>query len=428
MRRANRVLAVMASVMFLTGTVTASVDPIDAAWRLADEGRDLSAVELLRSLSYRPDGSIANDMAVDTVKQLAPRLNGLSEPTIADAAAVGPPASVGNVAAVTAAERRDAIAAITAKARDRRIVILNEAHDSSEDRAFGLAVARALRPLGFTMLAAETFNNADDPADTDMTALGTRGYPVRNRTGVYTTDPVFGDFVRQALALGYHPVAYEQTAEQRKSSGSDGLDARDRIDAREAAQAVNLAAAIAAAPGAKFFIYCGYSHATKVPLPEQDSSKNHLWMAGRLKQMTGLDPLSIDQTDLGATNVTQASRTLRGIVQQHGSARPVVLFANGKPLLVGRYRDAVDMQVVHPVTRIVHGRPDWLASMGRHPVRPAMSLVPASGRALVQAFLAREGSDAIPVDQAVLEPHDTRWFMLPDQPVRFVVRESLPTR
>lgn len=383
-------LGLVASLAMLSSPGLASGDPLASAWNLFDEGRDLSAVEQLHALAFRDDGRVANAIAADMWEQLSPRLDGLIATRPFESGAAGKPATPDDIAAVEAAERRDAIDTIVDMARDRRIVILNEEHDAPEDRAFGLAVAKALRPLGFTMLAAEAFANDEDPAKTDMTALG------------------------------YKPVAYEETAQQRLAKGGD------RIDRREDAQASNLAAAIAHAPQAKFFVYVGYSHATEAPIREEDDEHPHLWMAGRLREKTGLDPLTIDQTGLGAKNMAQSSRLLRGIVQRQGITRPVIPFVGGKPLRVGHYRDAIDLQVIHPVTHVTHGRPDWLGTMGRHPVRPAADLVPRSGKSLVQAFLASEGPDAIPVDQAVLEPCDTRWFMLPDQPVRFVIKESLP--
>lgn len=420
-RRVRLGLAAIASAALLSSPLAASGDPIDPAWKLLDNGQDLSGLELLHAIGFHEDGSIANDMAAQMWSQFAPRLDGLIHVLLPDPKAAGKQASAQDIAAVKASERRDAIDTIVAMARDRKVVILNEEHYAPEDRAFGLAVAKALRPLGFTMLAAETFNNAKDPAHTDMAALAARGYPTR-KTGVYTADPVFADFVRQALTLGYAPVAYEQTGEQYPPPGAD------RIDAREEAEASNLAAAMARAPQAKFLVYVGYSHAAENPLREEEGEQSHLWMAGRLKQKTGIDPLTIDQTDLGAANVSPSSRTLRAIVQQQGINRSVILFTEGKPLRVGRYRDAIDLQVIHPATRVVHDRPNWLETMGRHPVRPAPDLVPKSGRALVQAFLTREGSDAVPLDQIVLEPGGRRWFMLPDERVRFIVKERLPAR
>src|SRR3546814_15775870 len=48
-----------------------------------------------------------------------------------------------------------AIAAIVAAARDRRIVLINEDHHSTRQRAFSLLLARALRGAGFNYFGAE---------------------------------------------------------------------------------------------------------------------------------------------------------------------------------------------------------------------------------------------------------------------------------
>jgi hypothetical protein len=60
------------------------------------------------------------------------------------------------IAAIEAAQGRPAIAEIVARAKRTRVVILDEDHLVPQDRAFGLQVARALRPLGYTFLAVET--------------------------------------------------------------------------------------------------------------------------------------------------------------------------------------------------------------------------------------------------------------------------------
>ena len=57
--------------------------------------------------------------------------------------------SQGEIAELQAAQVRPAIAEIVARAKNARIVILDEDHLVPRDRAFGLEVARALRPLGY---------------------------------------------------------------------------------------------------------------------------------------------------------------------------------------------------------------------------------------------------------------------------------------
>jgi len=62
-----------------------------------------------------------------------------------------PPPAPEDLAAYDAAVPVDAIAAIVERARDTRVVIVNETHDNPRDRAFILAVAEALRPLGYSV-------------------------------------------------------------------------------------------------------------------------------------------------------------------------------------------------------------------------------------------------------------------------------------
>ncbi len=131
-------------------------------------------------------------------------------------------------ARLAAATPRDAIAEIVARAAKTRVVILNENHGLPRDRAFALEVARALRPLGYSVLAAETFWNKEDQAP--MVLLAKQGYPIRT-SGHYTQDPVFGDLARQSLAMGYRPYAYEQTATEQAPKGAsrdESIDRRER--------------------------------------------------------------------------------------------------------------------------------------------------------------------------------------------------------
>ncbi|HEX8262472.1 MAG TPA: hypothetical protein VF547_06325, partial [Allosphingosinicella sp.] len=164
-----------------------------------------------------------------------------------------PPLPSDMAAKLQHAAAEDALPLILKAATRTDIVILNEAHHSPRDRAFALEVARALRPLGYTVLAVEAFTN-HPPV---ITALAREGFP-RLNSGLYTAEPVFGDFVRQALALGYTPIAYEQTAAQQER-GEPGTPGREQ------AQAENLAAVVRANPGRKLFVYVGFSHVAEAP-------------------------------------------------------------------------------------------------------------------------------------------------------------------
>jgi hypothetical protein len=256
-------------------------------------------------------------------------------------------------------------------------------------------VARALRPLGYSVLAAEGFGNDADSAKSveNMAALARDGFP-RITTGFYTRDPVFGDFIRQALALGYRPVAYEHMERDAKSQSRE-----ESIKAREQGQAENLVRNIFAKdPKAKVLIFVGYSHAAEAPIGNPGIE----WMAARLKKMTGVDPLTIDQTTYSDAAPSAANRAYYSLVAD-AVKRPSLLISDGRLLRGGPYKDAVDLQVVHPRTQYKHGRARWLRAMGRRPVRIPSALMPRSGRRLIQAFIATEPNDAVPVDQVVVE-------------------------
>jgi hypothetical protein len=226
---------------------------------------------------------------------------------------------------------------------------------------------------------------------------------VRLSTGVYTLDPVFAAFVRQSLALGYRPAVYDFVTAQ----GSPRTIAQ-----REQGEADNLMSGIfSKTPKAKVLIYVGYVHAAERPL------EGNTWM----KRMTGIDPLTIDETTLSPTG----SGGLYAALERRMRGRSVVPRLGGKPLKFGSLGPAVDLQVAHPPTRLVRGRPDWLFAMGRTAVAVPLRLRPRTGRVLVQAFLASEAADAIPVDQVIARAGEKPPpLLVPPGPLRFVLRRG----
>lgn len=327
----------------------------------------------------------------------------------------------GDVAALKQAQARPAIAEIVARARQTRIVILDEDHLSPRDRAFGLEVARALKPLGYGVLAAEALTRDKDDGVSlgKMQQLSRDGY-VRQSSGYYLNDPVFADFLRQAIRMGYRPVSYE-------SAGfTDETTAEARSDRREQEQAENIARrALAPDANAKVLVYGGRHHAAKAPINDP-KVKERLWMAERLKRLTGIDPLVIDQVELGETPADRPDIDLYAIASRKAKTNSVVLMDGDRPLVVGLLAGGVDLQVAHPPLKRTSGRPDWLESiMGRTPSSIPARLLPSKGPRLIQAFLADEGADAIPVDQVLVMPGKTTpKLMLPKRSVRYEYQDA----
>jgi hypothetical protein len=106
------------------------------------------------------------------------------------------------------ATAQDALAAIVEAARDRRVVMLNEAHVASRHRGFLARVLRALRPLGFDVLAAEDFLNDRGSGAPDVRTYKA-GEALNPSLGFYLHDPVYArrSARRPAWAIDWRPTS-----------------------------------------------------------------------------------------------------------------------------------------------------------------------------------------------------------------------------
>jgi len=394
--------------------------PEGGAYQALHEGDYLGAVDLARAAASKGGHLDRTSPAYSDWLQIHPFIGGVLDP-----AAIEPGPYTGELDAERAArfrsaEVRDAVREIAARAAHARVVILNEAHNSPRDRAFAIEVARALRPLGYALLAMEALSNHPDAAENEraMAALVADGFP-RSRTGHYLRDPIFGDFLRQALAVGYRPFAYDESG---PSAPGTFLE---QIARREQTQAENLAAVLRQHPGERLFVYVGYSHAAEEPMERPGGHVE--WMAMRLKRLTGIDPITIDQTVIDETSARR--RAYRDLVAPRLRGRPGILFTGSQALVEGEYAGAVDLQVVHPPLRLIRGRPAWMRRIGRRPVEIPRRLLPQRGRRLVQAFAAGEPGDATPLDQVMVYARQAAPpLFLPRGPVRWAVQDPPPGR
>lgn len=279
-------------------------------------------------------------------------------------------ANAADLKAIEDSTVEDAIHAIVAAARTKRAVLINEAHHVPMHRAFAQKLAIELRKIGYTHLAAETFNEPEE-------GRSLQGY-VNAGFGHFTQDPVYADFVHQAIADGWKIVSYEHS-----TSVMDGTP-RERIDAREHGQATNLVKRIFEKDkDAKVLIFVGPGHLYKSKLPN-----GMVMMGTHLRRMTNFDMLHVDQTEFFAHPERGAESPLYQVLlaKPHGNT-PFVLRAKdgGHPVLHGA-ESRVDMQVVFPRYAMRHGRPEWLQTLAAREPRDIPSvLLPTVGRRLIQA-------------------------------------------
>lgn len=286
-----------------------------------------------------------------------------------------------------------AISAIVEAARSRRIVMLNESHQDQRHRAFALRLARELRRIGYTHLGAETFSVQINESMED-------GAPDGN-SGVYTADPLFGDFVRRSQQLGYQLFPYEQRPNQRPAGDNGQMLG---LASREQAQAENVRAILEANHNAKIFIYAGGSHIMEHP----DSDGNE-WMALRLKRSTGQDPLTINQT-AGTPRSTAAldAPQYRSVASAFVLTTETVLRDDKGNFLS---QPGYDLAVFHPRDAKPTARPGWLSMEGYRQAHE-IELPTPKARMMVRAFLADEPTGSIPMDQMLIPPGTDRVVLM----------------
>jgi hypothetical protein len=300
-----------------------------------------------------------------------------------------PPADLADCVAV------DALDAIAEAAQDRRVVILNEAHNVSGHRAFAARVLRRLRPLGFDWYAAETFTPGPSPTPASTWKAGA---PITPKVGWYLMDPVFAELLREAADLGFRFIEYEHDTEKRPvPPRATGLE---RIEIREEAQADNLADFLLRNPEARVVVHCGYSHAAEVPIGPASTE----WFAARLKRKTGLDPLTIDQSSSWpGPDPALEDAVSRAVRERFGAREPVVLRKPGGGWLTfGGYVGAMDMAVFHPRWEDRNGRPGWLAADPRRRAAPVRLQARSDAYRLLQAVPLNEPDATAPADQLPL--------------------------
>jgi len=272
----------------------------------------------------------------------------------------------------------DVLGLIAERAKDTRILIINEAHDRPAHRAFIQRVASKVRELGYTVFSAETFGD---------NIVESEGLPyARWFDGTYSNEPAFGSLVREVKALGFRLAHHEHMP-----TDTDGtLNRYDRAAHREEGQANNLVQILSEmSEDERLLVHVGYSHAAEVPI-KSFLNKQLAWMGSRLKAKTGIDPLTIDQTGCRSTT---------------GS---VALSPPDTRYVPGQF----DVVVAHPQPAFDEGRPSWRVEPGVQKVRIPAELLSDHSRVLVEARNAGEPGESVPIDRLLLWPGEALPLLL----------------
>jgi hypothetical protein len=262
----------------------------------------------------------------------------------------------------------DALVELAAKAQ---VVMINEAHHVPLHRAFTMQVLPLLKQQGFTYFAAETFVEDE--------VLRQRGYPVL-ASGRYVREPVFAEMVRTAIRAGYRLVQYE-------AAGRGGVDPREQGQARNLIDRI-----LKADPAAKIVVHAGFGH-----IDEQNEPQK--WMAQYFKEWSGIDPLTVDQTEMMEHSAPKYENALYArALERHRFAQPTV-FRNSEGGYWSSKPGRRDLTVFHPRTQYRNARPDWLSLQGmRSPYALPKDICQSAANCLVRARRIGEAEDAIATD------------------------------
>lgn len=208
------------------------------------------------------------------------------------------------------------------RARDEKLIIINEAHHIPEHRAFTRELLSNIRELGFNHLGLEALDNNFY----EVMPASKPGFPFYNN-GYYVREVEMARLLRTSIENGYSLFPYE-------ASGQSGAS-------RESAQAQNIADYMSEHPNDKFLIHCGYNHAREGKMGDYWGAS----MAERLGKLTGINPLTIDQTFYRERGNKDCEHPIYKVFK--GNEPSVLTLTNG-----AQYQDSdtawMDIYLLHP--------------------------------------------------------------------------------
>lgn len=271
---------------------------------------------------------------------------------------------------------------IKEKAKTEQIIIINEAHQQPYHRVFTTSILHELYEAGFRYFGAETITNFEE----NLKELEKNKFPTL-KSGIYLKEPYYGNLVREAMNEGFKIFGYESTLYPDTIPGN-----------RELEQAKNIKKILEKDPKAKILIHCGFDHLIETPLPSWGKA-----MAGRLTELTGINPFTIDQVKLTEHSSTEYNNPFWKEAELNYYA--LFIDSTGQCFYGPKEFHMYDARLYHPISKWISGRPDWVYQNGRTAYLIKKKIT-VSYPCLVFAYIAREKkiSDfAIPFD--VIELH-----------------------
>jgi hypothetical protein len=295
---------------------------------------------------------------------------------------------------------------ILQEAAKHRIVIFNEAHHQPLHRVFTASFLDTLWDMGFRYFGAEGL--VEFPYYQEKYQ-----YPVAG-DGWYLDEPQYGNLVRKAMQLGYDVFGYDNHRIENFVNDSIHLELRDKFQAQKILKILQKDST------AKILIHCGYGH-----LIENKQDGRYKSMGVWIKELSGIDPLTIEQTRLTERGSPEYEDPYFHLAEDIGfSAAFIDTAGNGFMGATGEH--LVDIRIYHPRTKFINGRPHWLLTENKTYVNLPDSLL-SDCPCLVFAYYSDERvGRAIPTDVIYIPDslHPKSLILDKDKDYEIVVRHK----
>ncbi|MEM6380603.1 MAG: hypothetical protein AAF705_20635, partial [Bacteroidota bacterium] len=283
---------------------------------------------------------------------------------------------------------QNAVDYIIEQSKTEKVILINEAHNDPRHRVFTKSLLEGLYENGYRYLGFESLGPSfeDSLALGGDTKLNDRGYPLNSvYTGIYTREPQFANLIRSAAKLGFTIFGYEKLYEFQKVE-------------RDSAQAMNVMKVLDKDPSAKVLLYGGHAHI--VERFNEDRGSNYgktKWLGGILQELSGINPLTINQEVL-TERFLQANSPYFSLIKSDVPA--ILVNDQGLPFNGPKGNDQYDILLYHPPAKDINGRPDWLYRDGKYKSYEVdkKHFRDFEGPYLVKAYKQSEGILAVPLD------------------------------
>ncbi|MGJ8679465.1 hypothetical protein [Paraglaciecola sp.] len=271
---------------------------------------------------------------------------------------------------LTGYQEKDAVVEILERAKNHQIVMVNEAHDIAQHRVLTYRLLQGLWKQGYRYFAAETLT----PMSSEQIDKGF----ITSQVGYYTDEALHANLVLKAKEIGFEVVSYDQ----HKPSVMNTTDERETHSALTIKEKV-----FDKDPSAKIVIHVGYSHINE-----------EKWLASKLKNITKLETLTIDQTTrIERSQVKYEHPTYTNVVKSVNYRKPFI-FVKGNE--VWSSDNKWDISVFWPRTRYLNGRAEW-ATLNRKPYISASKHCKNLYPCMIEVFKFNQPYE-VPLDRVII--------------------------